>query len=87
MTDQEKNFHGNIHLRIEEAMILREMTVSELSHLSGLSRPTIYKLKRDNVSRIELETLARLCHALEMPVQNLLYYEPKGQKIMPSGIG
>lgn len=87
MDEQPQNFHGKIHLRVEEAMILRELTVSELSHLSGLSRPTIYKLKRDNVTRIELDTLARLCHALEMPVQNLLYYEPKGQKIMPSGIG
>lgn len=78
---------GMILLRIEEAMRLRDLTVSQLSSLSGLSRPTIYKLKTEAVSRIEFDTLARLCHVLRLPIGKLIYYRPIGEDSSVGEIG
>ena len=86
MTENE-NGQGSILIRVEEAMRLRGLTVSQLSSISGLSRPTIYKLRAGDISRIEFDTLARLCHALRLPIGKLLYYRPVGEESTPGEIG
>jgi DNA-binding Xre family transcriptional regulator len=49
------------------------MTAYRLSQLAGLSLPTVYRLvKPDETTRLELETLDKLCSALKCEISDLL---------------
>jgi len=87
MTENTESKPGEIIIMIGEIIRERGITPSELSTLTGLSRPSCYKLIDGDIKRIELNTLARLCHTLHVPVQQLLFYQPVGELSAPGQIG
>jgi len=51
--------------------------VPKLAELSGVSRNTIYKLyRRKGVETVRINTLMRLCDALECSLSDLVEYTP-----------
>ena len=62
-----------VKLRLAPMLRKRKMTAYRLSKLTGLSLPTVYRLaKAEAVTRLEMETLDKLCSALECEVSDLL---------------
>lgn len=78
---------GEILVMIGDVLKERGITPSRLSNVTGLSRPTCYKLMDGDIKRIELKTLALICNALSVPVSRLLYYKPLGSSAQPEQIG
>jgi len=78
---------GEVVVMIGEIVKSHGLTPSELSQLTGLSRPSCYKLIEGDIKRIELNTLAKLCHVLHVPIQHLLFYQPVGELSAPGQIG
>lgn len=52
----------------------------ELAKRAGLYRTSVYPIWKGTAKRADLETLARLCELLEVPVGQLLVYMPGARK-------
>jgi len=87
MTETSELGEGQIIVMIGELIRERGLTPSELSNLTGLSRPSCYRLIEGDIQRVEFRTLALLCHILHVPVSHLLYYQPIGELSPPGQIG
>ena len=79
--------YGEIRVMVGDLVKQRGLSASELSDLTGLSRPTCYKLIKGQIRRIELSTLARLVYLFEVPVGSILWYQEPGKDSGPGDIG
>lgn len=78
---------GEIIVLIGDICKERGITPSRLAKITGLSRPTCYKVMDGDIKRIEFRTLALICHVLGVPVNRLLYYKPRGESSSLNQIG
>ena len=61
-----------IELRFDQAMEKRGITTAELAEKAEIAYNTALSLRRGATSRIDLDTLARVCEVLEMQPGELL---------------
>lgn len=64
-----------VKLRLKEILEQRQMTQKELSEISGLSQNAVSYLVR-GTAYIRMETLEKLCTALNVTPSDLIEYEP-----------
>jgi len=65
-----------IEWRLHIKMAEKRMRMTELARVSGISRETIRKLYYGKTTAVEMETLNRLCKALECQPGDLMVYVP-----------
>jgi len=63
---------GRIHCRLDELLAEREMTLTRLSELVGVSLVNLSVLKNDRARAIRFSTLTAICDALDCSVGDLL---------------
>ncbi|GAB3401377.1 helix-turn-helix transcriptional regulator [Schumannella luteola] len=63
---------GRIHCRLDELLAEREMTLTRLSELVGVSIVNLSVLKNDRARAIRFSTLTAICDALDCEVGELL---------------
>lgn len=68
---------GMIELRVAELCADRKISRNRLAKLTGLTRPTAYLLFRGDPSRLNMDTIARLCHVFSLPPSAFLDYVPR----------
>jgi putative transcriptional regulator len=61
-----------IHCRLDELLIERDMTVTRLSELVGVSVVNLSVLKNDRARAVRFSTLRAICEALDCEVGELL---------------
>lgn len=61
-----------IELRIDQAMLKKGITTAELAERAEIAYNTALSLRRGVPTRIDLDTLARVCGVLEMHPGQLL---------------
>ncbi len=66
-----------ITVRLDVLLAERKMTLTKLSEKVGIHITNLSKLKTGNVSFIRLETLDKLCEALECQPGELLVRQPE----------
>ena len=67
---------GNILIFLDKIMEEREITTYELSKSTGIRFQTIKKLREvDEVTRINLDVIAKICYVLECDITDILKYE------------
>lgn len=69
--------HGKIILKVDKVLQKRQISRTKLMYLAYLQRKQVNKLADGSATRIDLDVLARLCHALDCDVSDLLEYIPK----------
>ena len=57
-------------------LAIRKIRMTELSRISGVGYGTVFGLYHEKITRIEFETLYKLCNALECTPNDLLVYTP-----------
>ncbi|WCD93781.1 helix-turn-helix domain-containing protein [Microbacterium sp. nov. GSS16] len=67
-----------IHCRLDELLVERGMTLTELSARVGVSIVNLSVLKNDRARAIRYSTLRAVCDALECEVGDLLVLAPRG---------
>lgn len=67
---------GRIHCRLDELLVARGMTLTELSSLVGVSVVNLSVLKNDRARAIRYSTLTAICDALDCEVGDLLVVRP-----------
>ena len=65
-----------IHCRLDELLAEREMTLTRLSELVGVSVVNLSVLKNDRARAIRFSTLTAICDALDCAVGDLLVVRP-----------
>lgn len=65
---------GYIRIRLDVLLAERKMTLTQLSEEVGIHITNLSKLKTGDVSFIRLETLRKLCRALDCQPGDLLSY-------------
>lgn len=61
-----------IHCRLDELLTLREMTLTRLSELVGVSVVNLSVLKNDRARAVRFSTLRAICRVLDCDVGDLL---------------
>lgn len=69
-----------IELRIDQALEKRGMTTAELAEKAEIAYNTALSLRRGAPTRIDLDTLARVCEVLEMHPGELLALVDVGEQ-------
>ena len=72
MNGSEDEALSGIHCRLDELLEARDMTLTRLSELVGISVVNLSILKNDRARAIRYSTLAAICAALDCEVGELL---------------
>lgn len=64
-----------IHCRLDELLVERGITLTELSKRVGVSLVNLSVLKNDRAKAIRFSTLIALCEALDCQVGDLFLYD------------
>lgn len=67
---------GHIVIKLQEVIEKREISKSQLSYKSEVTRSQINKLCKGEVVRADFNTLARLCCVLDCRIEDILCYIP-----------
>lgn len=67
---------GTIRNRVSELMGRHRMNITDLAKAAGISYQTAYALYHNRTGRIDFETLAGLCEALQVDVGEIFLYAP-----------
>ena len=58
----------------------RLLKISDVSRATGVSRTTLTEIYHRRVSNIQLETLTKICDYLQIPLSELIEYQPEIKK-------
>ncbi|MDT0180661.1 helix-turn-helix domain-containing protein [Microbacterium sp. ARD31] len=72
MTSAEEDELTGIHCRLDELLAERNMTLTRLSEIVGVSVVNLSILKNDRARAIRYSTLSAICRALDCEVGELL---------------
>lgn len=67
---------GTIVLHLEEVMKEQNISINKLSFKAEMQRTQLKKYMKNEVARVDLTVLARLCHALHCDLHDLMEYIP-----------
>lgn len=81
MPDDNIPDEGLIICNLHQLMDERQLSLAELCRLTGLSRPTVRKLKYNRLDGVGMVTVARLCTVLRVGVGRLFTHKTKTQLI------
>lgn len=68
--------YGQIKIKITEIMKQKKLSKTRLAHLALLDRRQLNKLLDGTAARIDFAVLARICHALQCEIKDVLEYIP-----------
>lgn len=54
----------------------RRMKVADLIRMTGISKSTVHKIYNEQTSRIDFDTMDKICEALDIEVGDLFTYVP-----------
>lgn len=69
-----------IRIKLCEILGREKMTRKKLAELTNVRPNTIGDLYNENIKRIDLDVLSRICHALHCDISDLLEYEEEETK-------
>ncbi len=68
--------YGKVYMNLEELIIQKGISKTQLSYRSKISHTQINRFCKGDAVRIDFNTIARLCYALDCKVSELIIYEP-----------
>lgn len=67
--------HGKVILKLDQVVKAQEISISKLAFRAEMQRTQLKSYMKNEVQRVDLDILARLCHALECDITDLLEYK------------
>ena len=67
--------YGYIEIRLKEIMETQGISINKLACRAEMQRTQLKKYMNNNVQRVDLAILARLCYCLECDLSDLLVYK------------
>ena len=63
--------------RLDEIIAERQTTMYAVARDSGLSYQTVHSLAKNQTKRIDLETIEKICAALDTTISDIFVHTPK----------
>lgn len=73
--------HGRIIIHLSELIESSDLSKNRFSHLAAMERTQINNYCKNNVARVDLDVLARICSVLNCSIGELLEYVPEEPKL------
>lgn len=67
---------GNVKIHLEEVMKKSNISINKLSFRAEMQRTQLKKYCKNEVQRLDIAVLSRLCYALECDLHDLIEYIP-----------
>lgn len=67
---------GKVIIKMKDLLITRKISKTKLSFKAEVQRSQIINYCNQSVTRIDISVLARLCHALDCKIEDILEYIP-----------
>lgn len=67
---------GTIKIHLDEIMKERNISINKLSFRAEMQRTQLKKYCKNEVQRLDIAVLSRLCYALECDLHDLIEYIP-----------
>ena len=68
--------YGKVRLNLQEIMKEQNISINKLAFRSEMQRTQLKQYIKNNVQRVDISVLARLCYALECSLSDLMEYIP-----------
>ncbi len=67
---------GNVKIHLEEVMKKSNISINKLSFRAEMQRTQLKKYCKNEVQRLDIAVLSRLCYALQCDLHELIEYIP-----------
>lgn len=67
--------YGKIKFNIKDTMKKKNITRNKLSNLTGATYNVINRYYNNDITRLDLDVLARICYVLDCNVNEIITYE------------
>jgi len=68
--------HGCIKIKLADLIKEKEISKNKLSHRAEMQRTQLNNYCKNEITRLDTDVLARLCHALDCSIGDILEYIP-----------
>ena len=68
--------YGHVRLKLAELMKKQNVSISKLAYRAEMQRTQLKTYIQQDVVRVDLAVLSRLCYALQCDISDLLEYIP-----------
>ena len=68
--------YGEIRLRLSDYMEKHNISINQLAYRAEMQRTQLKQYMKNDVQRIDLNVMSRLCYALDCDLFDLLEYLP-----------
>ena len=68
--------YGSVRLKLAEQMEKQNVSISKLAYRAEMQRTQLKSYIRNDVARIDLSVISRLCYALQCDISDLIEYIP-----------
>ncbi len=72
--------YGKIHIALKKIMDEKGITRNHLADVSGTRFEVINRWYHDNIAKLDLDVLARICYVLDCCPQDIIRYEKPAEK-------
>lgn len=72
--------YGHIQLKLAKLMADQNISINKLAFRAEMQRTQLKAYMREDIQRIDLAVLSRLCYALECTPNDLIEYIPPSKK-------
>lgn len=72
--------YGHIHVKLDEIMKEQNISINKLAFRSEMQRTQLKAYIKNEVQRLDISVLARLCYALECSLDELIEYIPPNEE-------
>ena len=71
--------YGTIHIKLEELIQKAGISKNKLSHRAEMQRSQINHYCNNEITRLDIDVLARICTGLDCKIEDLLEFVPPDQ--------
>lgn len=68
--------YGYVRIKLDEIMKAQDISINKLAFRAEMQRTQLKAYIKNDVQRVDLSILARLCYALECSLDDLIEYIP-----------
>jgi putative transcriptional regulator len=72
--------YGQIRIKLAEFMVEHDISINKLAFRAEMQRTQLKAYMKEDVQRVDLAVLSRLCYALECDLEDLIEYVPPQQE-------
>ena len=72
--------YGTIHIKLEELIQKAGISKNKLSHRAEMQRSQINHYCNNEITRLDVDVLARICTVLDCRIEDLLEFIPPEEK-------